>query len=191
MKARSLLLIFVCIIVALSMGGSGKELNILGKFIPSGWMGDTGDISYLKNYNDSSRDDSTCIEIKYSAAGSNGEGWAGIYWQYPENNWGEKPGRTDLVGATKLTFWARGALGGEKAEFKVGGISNPDKPHSDSIEVPATTDVIVLSNDWTEYTIDLAGQDLSNIIGGFCWVTNTDQNPNGCTIYLDDIKYVW
>jgi hypothetical protein len=32
-------------------------------------------------------------------------------------------------------------------------------------------------------------KDLSSVIGGFCWVTDTNMNPAGCTIYLDDMRY--
>jgi len=74
------------------------------------------------------------------------------------------------------------------AEFRVGGIAGQ---YPDSIEIPISTSVVVLSNNWTQYTIDLAGQDLSHIIGGFCWVTNENQNPIGSTIYLDDMQYNW
>jgi len=120
------------------------------------------------------------------------QNWAGIYWQYPEENWGDKSGY-DLTGATKLTFWAKGENGGEKGEFKIGGINrppynDPSKPYQDSCG-PLTTGAITLANTWKQYTIDLNGEDLSCIIGGFCWVTNNAQNPNGCTIYLDDIRY--
>lgn len=32
-------------------------------------------------------------------------------------------------------------------------------------------------------------KDLSSLIGGFCWVTDTNMNPGGCTVYLDDIQF--
>ena len=48
---------------------------------------------------------------------------------------------------------------------------------------------VVLTNDWQQYTIDLAGKDLSSISGGFCWATNLDVNPEGALFYLDEIKY--
>jgi len=30
---------------------------------------------------------------------------------------------------------------------------------------------------------------VSNVIGGFCWVTNKTGNPDGATIYIDDMVY--
>ena len=156
-------------------------------YYPSGWMGDWGDITFDDSHTDNPHSDPICIKIIYSAAKSQGEGWAGIYWQHPDSNWGDKIGGYDLTGATKLTFWARGEKGGEKAEFKVGGITTGEYP--DSLRIPASTGVIALSDNWQQYTIDLTGKDLSHIIGGFVWVTNKNQNPYGCTIYLDDIRY--
>ena len=48
---------------------------------------------------------------------------------------------------------------------------------------------MVLTQEWKQYTIDLRGKDLSYMIGGFCWATNADVNPEGATFYLDEIKY--
>jgi hypothetical protein len=91
----------------------------------------------------------------------------------------------DLSKATKLTFWARGAKGGERIEeFKVGGIMG-EYSDSDSTSISP----VILTPEWTQYTIDLKGKDLSYIIGGFCWATNVDVNPTGATFYLDEIKY--
>ena len=161
-------------------------VNVPDAFYSGGWMGDWGDITLDDASTDNPHSEPICIKITYSAARSQGEGWAGIYWQYPDKNWGDKPDGRDLTGATQLTFWARGEKGGEKAEFKVGGITGK---YPDSIQPPVSTGITVLSDKWQQYTIDLTGKDLSHIIGGFCWVTNKDQNPHGCTIYLDDIRY--
>lgn len=163
-----------------------KVVNVPDAFYPGGWMGDWGDITLDDVSTDNPYSEPACIKITYSAARSQGEGWSGIYWQYPDKNWGNKIEGRDLTGSTQLTFWARGEKGGEKAEFKVGGITGE---YHDSIQPPVSIGLIVLSDNWQQYTIDLAGNDLSHVIGGFCWVTNKNQNPHGCTIYLDDIRY--
>lgn len=163
-----------------------RIIDVQDAFHPVGWMGDWGDIALDDAFINDPHSEPTCIKVTYSAARSQGEGWAGVYWQYPEKNWGDKPEGRDLNGATRLTFWARGEKGGEKAEFKVGGITGK---YPDSIQPPVSTGVIVLSDRWRQYTIDLTAQDLRHVIGGFCWVTNKSQNPHGCTIYLDDIRY--
>lgn len=155
-------------------------------YIPSGWMGDYGDVKINQNYKTNPQAGKSCIKIDYTADASQGARWAGIYWQNPANNWGTKDGGFDLSGANKLAFWARGKEGGERIEeFKMGGIMNK---YSDSDS--AGIGPVVLTKDWKKYSIDLRGKDLSYIIGGFCWATNMDVNPEGATFFLDEIKYV-
>ena len=154
-------------------------------YIPSGWMGDYGDLKLNPGNTDKPHSGNTCIKITYNAKMAQNAGWAGIYWQYPANNWGEKKGGFNLVGASKLTFWARGDKGGERiAEFKVGGITG-EYPDSDSQSIGP----VELTTEWQKFTIDLKGKDLSNIIGGFCWTASKDDNPDGFVIFLDDIMY--
>lgn len=154
-------------------------------FVPSGWMGDYGDIKMNDKFMDKPRSGSTAIQIVYTNKATQGARWAGIYWQNPPNNWGTRPGGYDLTGAKKVTFWARGEKGGERVEeFKIGGITGE---YADS-DV-AGIGPVVLTKEWQQYAIDLDGKDLSSISGGFCWATNLDVNPDGVTFYLDDIRY--
>jgi hypothetical protein len=160
----------------------GAKVN---HFAPSGWMGDYGDIKINDAETENPADGKTCIKITYSAKGTQGANWAGVFWQQPANNWGDKPGGYDLSNKKRLTFWARGAAGGEKiAEFKVGGITGE---HGDSDS--ASIGPVVLTKEWKKYTVDLADKNLSHIVGGFCWSASKDDNPNGFTIYLDEIRY--
>lgn len=154
-------------------------------YIPSGWMGDVGDIKLNDQFMENPHSGSTCMQFIFSAKRSQSQGWAGVYWQNPANNWGTKKGGFDLTGMTKLTFWARGAKGGEIIQkFVVGGIKGT-YPDSSNVEMGP----VELSDTWKQYTINLAGKDLSYISGGFGWVTTSDLNPNGATFYLDDIKF--
>ncbi len=152
-------------------------------FQPSGWMGDPPTISLDSECMTNCRSGTTCIRIAF--AGGPGTR-AGVYWQEPENNWGTvQNGGYNLSGATTLTFWARGEHGGENVEFFVGGI---DGPHPDSLQ-KISTDYITLTTAWTRYTIDLSSQDLSHVVGGFGWYTDSDHSPTGAVFYLDDIQY--
>jgi hypothetical protein len=161
------------------------EGSSVNHFIPSGWMGDFGDIQLESGCKENPHSGNACIKITYSAKGSQGARWAGVYWQYPANNWGNIDRSYDLSSATKLTFWARGEKGDEVIqEFKVGGIIG-EFADSDSSSIGP----IKLTPDWRQYTIDLAGKDLSSIFGGFCWSTNADVNPQGATFYLDEIRF--
>ena len=154
-------------------------------YIPSGWMGDYGDIRIDDKCLIKPHSGSTCFKVEYNGKGAQGARWAGIYWQNPPNNWGTRPGGYDLTGAKKLTFWARGEKGGERIEeFKVGGITG-EYADSDAAGIGP----VVLTTEWQQFTIDLEGKDLSSISGGFCWSTNVDVNPQGATFYLDDIRY--
>lgn len=154
-------------------------------YIPSGWIGDTGDIKMNDQSADNPHSGATCIQFVYSGKKTQGQGWAGIYWQNPANNWGNKKGGFDLTGMTKLTFWARGAKGGEVIQkFMVGGIKGT-YPDSATVEMGP----VELTDAWKQFTINLAGKDLTSITGGFGWATTTDLNPEGATFYIDDIKF--
>jgi len=163
-------------------------------FFPTGWMGDIEDIGLYDCWPGDPYSGETAIKVHYSAEGSHGKGWAGVYWQEPEDNWCQLWGGYDLINATDLTFWAKGERGDEQIEFLAGGIwcdlCEPFR-NLDSLQPALSTDVITLTNKWEQYTIDLRGKDLSNIIGGFAWVSNQCLNPNGAIFYLDDIKYVY
>ena len=157
-------------------------------YIPSGWMGDYADISMDDKHMDFPHSGSTCIKVTYNARKTQGQAWAGIYWQNPANNWGSKKGGFDLTGMTKLSVWIKGAKGGEIIDkIKVGGIGSPESIYPDSSE--AMFGPFELTDTWKEYTINLVGKDLSYISGGFCWAANADSNPNGATFYIDDIKF--
>lgn len=154
-------------------------------FIPSGWMGDYGDIKIDTGWKDNPYMGDTCVKITYSGKNSQGARWAGMYWQNPPNNWGSIDGGYDLSSAGKVTFWARGESGGERIEeFKIGGIMGE---FSDT-DI-ASVGPVILTKEWQQYSIDLKGKDISYISGGFCWATNVDVNPEGATFYLDEIKY--
>ena len=154
-------------------------------YAASGWMGDTKEIVYSDGWPKKPYSGSTCIKITYKAKSSEGEGWAGIYWQDPANNWGNTKGGFDLTGAKKLVFWVRGEKGGEIInDFFIGGIKGR-YPDSCSISIGP----IDLSKKWQQFEINLEGKDLSRIIGGFGWSTNSSSNPDGCTFYLDEIRY--
>lgn len=175
----------------------------LNGFFPSGWMGElaeliSNDSSIARNpteiidelHSDNLYSGETCIRISYTPSPGK---WGGIYWQFPVNNWGVYPGydlSNTLAGydTVKLSFWVRGKEGGEKAEFKTGGIYDPKLEYSDSYG-PIATKVETLTTRWEKHSLNLTGKDLSMIIGGFCWVTNYNHNPNGCTIYLDEIVF--
>ncbi|NIM13974.1 MAG: hypothetical protein GTO45_18165 [Candidatus Aminicenantes bacterium] len=168
----------------------GEPLDVWAKFTAAGWMGDGeyGEkyIQLAEAWKENPHSAPLCIRITYTPGPK--KGWAGIYWQNEPDNWGDEPGdNLQKIGYKKLTFWARGENGGEVVEFKAGGINAPGKAYRDSFEV--NLGKVVLEKTWKQFTIDLEGQDLSSVIGGFCWVASRAANPKGLTFYLDDIYY--
>jgi|GEM_PF-1016910 len=156
-------------------------------FVPSGYMGDLADIAMSGCDRADPHGGEMAYRVDYAASGA--QGWAGVYWQYPENNWGDKPGALDLSRANQLTFWAKGATGDEVVRFFAGGIGSSSTAYQDTLRPEATSGFVRLTAAWHKYTINLAGRDLSGLIGGFGWTADRCANPAGATFWLDDIRY--
>jgi exo-beta-1,3-glucanase (GH17 family) len=163
---------------------------------PKDLMGDVGDISIVEDWRDNPYSGETSVKFHYSAQGNGPTcnykgpcGWAGVYWLQPPGNWGTNPNWTnaghDLTGYKKLRFWARADTPAE-IEFKVGGVIGPND--RDTLR-PARSHTAHLSGTWNEFTIDLEGADLKNVIGGFAWVATREKNPHGVTFYVDEIRF--
>jgi hypothetical protein len=150
-------------------------------YAPTGWMGNHKAVTMDEKCATQPHAGATCAKFEYTS----GEGWAGVVWQDPPNDWGDRPGGYDLAGAARLTFWARGDAGGEKVKFGFGLIAK-DRKFPDSAK--GDTGDVVLTNEWKEYSIDLAGKDLKRIKTGFYWTLGATGKP--VTFYLDDIRYV-
>jgi outer membrane protein OmpA-like peptidoglycan-associated protein len=157
-------------------------------YSPSGFMGDGGTLKIITAKisapTENGSPGATSLKVIYNGKGR--DGWSGIYWLTPANNWGRIKGAGyDLSAAKQLTFWACGDKGGETiAEIKVGGITGP---YADTDAV--TKGPIRLSRDWKKFTVDLAGRDLRHIVGGFGFIIRRADNPRGAIIYLDEIRY--
>jgi len=164
-------------------------------FAPSGYMGDgaTGSAVAAETAATAcaprppgARGD--CYKFTY-AAGT--QLWAGVYWQFPANNWGGAEGKKIAPGATTVAFWAAGGAGGEVLNVTAGGVHDVTLPHSDTLKAQTK---VTLTTEMTRYTIDLAGQRYDQVIGAFAWSAGyppaTDpKTARPIVIYLDDI--VW
>lgn len=151
-----------------------------GPFAPSGWMGNVKSMKLNALSKDDPHEGKSCVRIDYAAP----DGWAGIVWQNPANDWGDRAGGLDLTGAKSLSFYARGAAGGEVVSVEF-GILGKDKKFSDTGR--GKLERIALTKDWKKYEIPLAGQDLSCIKTGFSVVIAGQGKP--VTLWLDDIRY--
>lgn len=183
-------------------GSSGPTISlpfyVSDQFIPSGFMNDPMGIKLSAGANGmpacpdraTTTPGGNCYVVTWA---STGPLWAGVYWQYPQNNWGTDPGLNVAAGATQVTFYAKGDVGGEAVQFKVGGINDPmsamNGNYGDSFAVSSTTEI--LTTTWTQYTVSLTGASYaSGVLGGFCWVAAaTDGGNANIKFYVDDIQW--
>lgn len=147
-------------------------------FSPAGWMGNTKETKLDLLWKESPHTGKMCARIDYVGK----EGWAGIVWQAPAGDWGDRAGGWDLRGAKKLTFWARGAKGGEEVTFEY-GLLGKEKKFPDTGK--GKIDKVKLTREWKQYAIDLEGQDLARIKSGFAFVWA----GGPLTFFLDDVQY--
>lgn len=190
----SMLIMAVAIVSVpnLQAGADFKRFNVYtdkgatsNHYVPSGWMGDFQGLYISEGWPMNTHTGPSCIKISYKRKGELTNKWVGVYWQAPENNWGNKDGGFDLTGAKKLVFWIRGEKGTEVIDnILVGGIKG-DKGDSCSVSVGP----IDLTQEWQMIEIKLDNQNLSHIIGGFGFSINLASNPENFIFYLDDIYY--
>jgi len=135
-----------------------------------------------------------CSKFTYNPIAAGPLGWGGVYWQSPANNWGTMPGKHIEAGATKVTFYAAGAKGGEVVTFLVGGIGMGADPYQDPPSVKLANQV--LTTTMTAYSIDLTGFTYVSVIGGFGWTIEAPAvdagafDPTPITFYVDGIQWV-
>jgi hypothetical protein len=164
-------------------------------FSPTGYMGDgttVGVVDMVAAVCPSRAPSATgdCYRIVYTPPSPPMNQWAGVYWQYPANNWGAYPGHAVEAGAMRARVWARGEHGGETITFKVGGIADSTQPHHDSIQVAAPP--ITLTTSWQAFEVDFAGASYSEVLGGFAWIVNLPAgapSTQPIVFYLDGITW--
>ena len=148
-------------------------------FAPAGWMGNHKAMTMDQACKTKPHSGKTCLKFTYGAR----DKWGGVVWQDPPGDWGDLPGGYYLVGATRLTFWARGEAGGEQIKFGCGLIDR-DKLYYDTTVAGLKAK---LSTQWRKFTIDLRRRDLSRIKSGFYW--SASARGKAFTFYVDDVRY--
>jgi hypothetical protein len=148
-------------------------------YVPSGWMGDFGSLTMDAASREQPRSGATCMRFTYDRP----EGWTGVVWQDPPNDWGDRAGGFELSGATRLSFWARGAVGGERVRFGF-GIIPKDKAFHDTAKAERE---VMLTPEWRRIEIGLRGRSLRRIKSGFWWTLAGQGVP--VTFYVDDVRY--
>jgi hypothetical protein len=107
------------------------------------------------------------------------QGWAAMFWQYPTDNWGDRPGRVIPEGATGLSFYAWSDEGGEQVAFSAG------MKGKDAFATPEMA--ITLDKEPKKYTLSLADVAYcDHVISAFVWSAKAQ---GSFRFYVDDI--VW
>jgi hypothetical protein len=173
--------------------------NVSDYFSPTGYEGDGAnvqDVNLVTMYNSgcptrSPDPTGDCYVVTYNQQAPEAtQGFAGVLWQYPGNNFGEYPGHTVEPGATRVTVWARGNSGGESVELSVGGIDSATEPYHDSISVLSSP--FTLTTEWQQLTIGLPAS-YGEVLAGFGWIVKA-QTPGATpaapvVFYLDGIQW--
>jgi exo-beta-1,3-glucanase (GH17 family) len=166
--------------------------DTMGVFIPSQYMGDQAAIAMFECEREHPR--SGVLSIRSDLDLTHPLGWGGVAWVFrpthastEQKDWqGEPIDVRSLMQVTrskpvKITFWARGARGGEFVNFGMTTRSG----------AAAEAGWLRLTPEWRQYTIDLRQRDLGRVTAAFWWMSNRDRNPGRRAIrfFLDDIRY--
>jgi hypothetical protein len=160
-------------------------------YFPSGRFGSDGaldDLTVSTAGCEKPHSGGDCVRIDYRPEAPSASRWNGLYFQYPDGNWGERPGR-NLADATRLSFWAR-AEPPMVVRFFSGGINRPavaGKPYQDSFG-PVETGRVRLTEDWQRFRIPLRNENLSSVIGALGMTVASSQGGRPGAIFLDDVE---
>jgi hypothetical protein len=188
--------------VYLNSDDSGNVFAARGKFNSPG--GEASIPTMEEAYPDDALGSSgiNCIHARFLANGNNWGGWYMMNGYLdgtmvsPAVNWGDRSNAgLDLSGANALTFYARGAVGGERVEFFCCGVGWPSDtssvsmPFKDSLP-KISLGFVTLGATWKQYSIPLAGKDLHYVLGGFGWVSSSIQTGgHNIDFYIDQIEF--
>ncbi len=149
-------------------------------FEPTLW-GEAENVVLEANYSEGLRPgdaDGKCLRLVYEPGPTR---WAAVYWQ-PLREAGIRTGKA-VSGASRVTFWAKGGKGGEIIDAK--GAGTP------AVALLKNSKPMTLSGGWKHFEIELGDTDLSDVEGAFGvkWRSFESENPDGLTVFLDEIRY--
>jgi hypothetical protein len=116
------------------------------------------------------------------------KGYAGIFWQHPHNNWGDRGGHRIAPGATRITFAARGPAG---QSISAGAGQMDSKPRFDRFKLEELP--VSLGEAWTTHALsfgDARYDGPDGVIGAFLVSLNAGDQLQPITFYLDDLRWV-
>ena len=182
-------------------------------FIPSGCMGDCANSVSIDSdcpVRGAVDAQGECHHFVFSQADAGSAlGWAGVLWQTREKNWGSLPGRKVDPGATRLEFYAAGAVGGERLDILVGAMAPADagkacssgdvcasgsceqgactQPHHDTLNVQQEFGLV---REFKKYTVAFGSNDYGNeVLSGFGWTAKMPAGETRIEFFVDDLRW--
>jgi len=110
--------------------------------------------------------------------------FAGIFWQHPHNNWGDRTGHRVAPGATKVTLQARGKAG---QLISVGAGQRDSQPMHDDFQLEEVP--VSLTEGWTRHEIPFQGMTYAGVIGAFLVSLKAGDGDEPITFALDDLRW--
>ena len=135
-----------------------------------------------------------CYSVKYrpsapDAGSCGGTGYAGVFWVYPPDNFGSSAGYGMPGAPTYLSFYARGALGGEVVSFGAGEAPPPSGMVTCGDSFIVTTKA-TLGTAWMHFQLPLPSDATTGgVVSAFFWTMAASDAQGGATFYIDDIEW--
>jgi hypothetical protein len=114
--------------------------------------------------------------------------FAGIFWQHPHNNWGDRPGHRVTPGATRITFQARGPAG---QTISAGAGQRDTQPHHDVFQLEESS--VTLTEGWQPGEVlfrEMDYQGPSGVLGAFVVSLRAPDDDHSIVFFLDDLRWV-
>ena len=94
-----------------------------------------------------------------------------------------------MIGARKVSFWARGATGAESLEFKTGSDTYYQPPEPNLFKDTFGNSLReTLSTEWRRYEIPLDGLNTEQVISSFVWAAASEGNAQ-VTFWIDELRF--
>ncbi|MBV71797.1 MAG: hypothetical protein CMH52_10705 [Myxococcales bacterium] len=153
-------------------------LSALDQFVPTGWMGDTDQLSLEDCPTAGDFCGGVCMGIRWQPPEAGG--WFGIRWQHPGGNWGDEPGLTIQAGTTEVTFVAWSDKAGTTASFAVGSNRETFRAESGLIELSDTPQT---------YRIELNDQRATEVKTGFEILLDASEGDDIGQVFLKNVLW--
>ena len=145
----------------------------------SAYMGNYAAIEVDLNHTKHVHSGQSAIKIRYNSKND----WYGVGFVNPANDWGDILGGYDVSGAKTMSFWAKASY--DQLKVTAGyGLIKEDKTYPDT---SIKHRELMLTDQWTQYTIKIKKADLSCIRSGFVLFSAGEGLSH--TIYIDDIVF--